>query len=130
MNELPAPEQNGNPWLGLAFLLAVLIGLGYGFWRIHLWLEDEQKVPVQKIVVTGEHSFIEQENVKIGMIRQRHPGSFFELDVERVHQDLEAMPWVYRASVRKRWPNSLNVYLVEQVAAAVWNSDHVVEPVW
>ena len=45
------------------------------------------------------------------------------MNVERAHQDVEALPWVYRASVRKRWPNGLEIYVVEQIPAAKWNGD-------
>lgn len=116
-------ENKQQPaWGGLAFLLVVLVGLFYAGFVLNDWLEDEQQVPVQQIVVSGDRQFIDDAVVK-KLIRDKHPGSFFELDVEQVHHDLEALPWVYRASVRKRWPNSLNIYLVEQVAAAKWNSD-------
>ena len=36
---------------------------------------------------------------------------------------VEAMPWVYRASVRKRWPSGLEIFVVEQQPAAIWNGD-------
>lgn len=116
-----AQIQTGR-WAGAAFLIAVLIALVYGLWQGSHWLEDEQQAPLQQIVVSGDRTHVDDAHVST-LIRTRHPGSFFELDVNRVHRDIEAMPWVYRASVRKRWPNSLNVYVVEQVAAARWNSD-------
>lgn len=114
--------SNQPAWGGLTFLVFVLVGLIYAGFELNDWLEDEQQVPVQQIVLSGDRQFIDDAVVK-NLIRDKHPGSFFELDVERVHHDLEALPWVYRASVRKRWPNSLNIYLVEQTATAVWNSD-------
>lgn len=114
--------KNHASWGGLAFLVLVLLSLVYAAVVINDWLEDEQQAPIQQIVVSGERRFIEDEQVRM-LVRENHSGSFFELNVEQVHKDLEAMPWIYRASVRKRWPNSLNIYVVEQVAAASWNSD-------
>lgn len=109
-------------WGGVAFLGLVLLTLVYGFWVIADWLEDEQQAPIQFISVTGDRTQINDQEVE-ALIREKHAGSFFELNVNKLHRDLEMMPWVYHASVRKRWPNSLNVYVVEQVAAARWNSD-------
>ena len=122
---MEALEEQGKrhiPWGGIGFLFVVLAGLVYATFAIRGWLEDEQQVPVQQIVLTGDRKHIDDGQVEL-LIRQTQPGSFFELNVEQVHKDLEDLPWVYRASVRKRWPNSLNVYLVEQVATARWNSD-------
>lgn len=122
MSEESGKSISSTTWWGLGFLITVLVTLIYALWSINEWLEDEQQVPVQKIVITGERTHINDQQVR-DLIRNRHAGSFFELNVERVHQDLESMPWIYRASVRKRWPNSLNVYLVEEVASARWNGD-------
>ena len=35
---------------------------------------------------------------------------------------------MYRASVRKQWPNRLKVYLVEQTPVARWNEDLMLNP--
>lgn len=121
MTQEQMPEQQVQ-WGGLVFLFVVLALLGYLAWLINLWLEDEQQVPLQDIVLTGARQHIDDGEL-IARIRQTQAGSFFELNVEQVHQNLEDMPWVYSASIRKRWPNSLKIYLVEQVPAAHWNSD-------
>lgn len=118
----PITQYNYQLWSGIAFLLAMLLALGFGFSQITDWLEDEQQAPIQHIIVTGERSQVDQLALE-KLIREKHAGSFFELNVDKLHRDLEMMPWIYHASVRKRWPNSLNIYVVEQVAEAKWNND-------
>lgn len=107
---------------GMAFLLILLGTIVYGGLAIKSWSEDEQQAPLNEVSVSGTRLYIEDTNIE-RLIRQSQPGSFFELNVELAHKDVEAMPWVYRASVRKRWPNSLKVYVVEQSPAAHWNDD-------
>lgn len=107
---------------GIVFLVLVLLGLAYGGWQLNEWLEDEQKAPINQIIITGKRTQISDSNVE-GAIRKEHPESFFELDVDELHREIEAMPWVYQASVRKRWPNSLNIHVVEEIASARWNND-------
>lgn len=107
---------------GMLFLVLVLVGLAYGGWQLNDWLEDEQKAPINQILITGKRIQISDGDVEEA-IRKRHPESFFELDVNELHREIVAMPWVYRASVRKRWPNSLNINVVEEIASARWNSD-------
>ncbi|MFQ3235212.1 MAG: cell division protein FtsQ [Paraglaciecola sp.] len=107
---------------GMVFLLILLGTIIYAGVAIKNWSEDEQRAPLNDVTVSGERLYI--DDVKIErFIRQSQPGSFFELDVDQAHKDVQAMPWVYRASVRKRWPNSLKVYVVEQTPAARWNDD-------
>ncbi|KXI30912.1 cell division protein FtsQ/DivIB [Paraglaciecola hydrolytica] len=125
MNEqlqLPPPQARSQMFIGIAFLLTLLVVLVIGTVKLVDWLDDEQQAPVQKIVISGERKFIDDQQVE-RLVRESQPGSFFELDVAQTHHDIEALPWVYRASVRKRWPNGLEIYVVEQLPAARWNDD-------
>ncbi|GAL06479.1 cell division protein FtsQ [Photobacterium aphoticum] len=47
-------------------------------------------------------------------------------DVDDIQHALEAMPWVARAAVRKQWPDTLKVYLVEQQPVASWDDQYLV----
>lgn len=120
--QLSAPQSRSTMLFGLAFLLTLVIGLIVGLVKLVTWLDDEQQAPVQKIVISGQRQFLDDKDVE-ALVRQSQPGSFFELNVAQTHEEIEALPWVFRASVRKRWPNGLEVYVVEQVPAARWNDD-------
>lgn len=125
MSELPAldkPQKSSHFYMGLGFFICLLVLLVFGVAKLNTFLEDEQQAPVQDIVVSGERTFIDDQQIE-RLIKQTQPGSFFELDVNQTHQTLEAMPWVYRASVRKRWPSGLEIFVVEQQPAAIWNGD-------
>lgn len=116
------PIKGSQFYLGLAFFITVLVLLVFAGIKLNVWLEDEQRAPVQDIFVSGERTFIQDQKIE-SLIKRTQPGSFFELDVEKTHQTVEAMPWVYRASVRKRWPSGLEIYVVEQQPSAIWNGD-------
>ena len=51
---------------------------------------------------------------------------FFDLDVKQVQLSLESHPWVHRASVQRRWPDTLVVDLAEQVIIARWNETRAI----
>lgn len=114
-------------WLGLLSLVLVISALTWLFVTISQWLEDEQRVPVQEIVVSGERKFIDDSTVQT-VVRLAQPGSFFELDVNQALDAIEALPWVHKASVRKEWPARLKVYLIEQQPVAHWNGDMLLNP--
>jgi len=125
MSQLPVMKMlHKNPHLcmGLTFFISLLGLFVFALVELNKWLEDEQQAPVQNIVVSGELTFIDDKNIKM-LIKRTQPGSFFELDVNQTHQAVEAMAWVYRASVRKRWPNGLEIFVVEQQPSAIWNGD-------
>ena len=125
MSEVPLldkPQKGSQFYLGLAFFITLLFLLGVGLVKLNAWLEDEQQAPVQDIVVSGNRTFIDDVEVE-ELVKRTQSGSFFELNVDETHKTVEAMPWVYRASVRKRWPSGLEVFVVEQIPTAIWNSD-------
>ncbi len=115
-------ESDANRLSGFIFFLLVIGGLVFGAIKVQAWLQDEQQLPVQRIIFSGERKVLADAQMEAS-IRASQKGSFFALDVNEVHLLLEDMPWVYRASVRKRWPSSLHIYLIEQVPVASWNDD-------
>jgi cell division protein FtsQ len=121
-NDRVGETQEPNRIVGLITFIFVIAGFIYGGLQVKQWLEDEQQLPVQKIIFSGTRTVLDDQQME-ALIRQNQKGSFFALDVNEVYELLEDMPWVFRASVRKRWPNSLHIYVVEQEPVAVWNDD-------
>ncbi|QJR80022.1 FtsQ-type POTRA domain-containing protein [Alteromonas pelagimontana] len=114
-------------WAGVVFLLVVLTALVMGGIKVQAWLQDEQRAPVQVVDFSGEFEHVNVVQLE-RLIRKSQPGSFFALDVNEVFQLVESQPWIYRASVRKQWPNTLKIYLVEQTPVAQWNEDMLLNP--
>ncbi|WMC10119.1 cell division protein FtsQ/DivIB [Oceanimonas pelagia] len=111
---------------GLLFFLLVLGTLIWGLWQAVMWATAANQVPVNSLIVQGEHRFVSQDEIRQSVLALPEVGNFFTLEVDRVQQQLQALPWVYQASVRKQWPDSLRVYIVEQPVAAFWNEDALV----
>lgn len=112
---------------GIAFLVGVIALLAYMGLQFKYFLQDEQRSPVQVIEFTGEFNHVDIGELE-RVIRNAQPGSFFALDVNDVHKVIEDHPWIYRASVRKQWPKTLQIYLVEQIPVVVWNGDMMLNP--
>ncbi|TDF39352.1 FtsQ-type POTRA domain-containing protein [Alteromonadaceae bacterium M269] len=127
MNELvPTPEgsedKEKSAVSGVIFFVLLLLVLVFAGFKSYQWLKDEQRLPVQNIVISGERQFVDDDKLRAA-VHKALPGSFFDLDVDVAHEVIEARPWVYKASVRKEWPNTLRVYVTEQQAVARWNDD-------
>jgi cell division protein FtsQ len=53
-------------------------------------------------------------------------GNFFAVDLAELRAGLERLPWVRRASVRRAWPDRIEVALEEHVALARWGNEGLV----
>jgi cell division protein FtsQ len=84
-------------------------------------LSHPQTLPVNKIRVHG--AFV---NVDEAMLHRAIAGviagGYFNVDVERVREVVEQLPWVHKASVRRVWPDTLSVSVVEQKPIAISKS--------
>ena len=61
-----------------------------------------------------------------GKLSAQLGGSLFEFDVDAARQNLISNPWVKSAEVRKVYPDTIVVDLVERVPVALWKADGVV----
>ncbi len=79
----------------------------------------EKVFPFRQISVLGaNHADTRTEAWKLTRALQ---GGFFSIDLQQVHADFVALPWVRQAQIRRLWPGRLVVELTEHQAAAAWN---------
>ena len=81
-----------------------------------------QSIPVQRISVTGELEHTRAEAVQ-EMVQPALAGGFLNADLQHIRRQLEGLPWIYEATVRRKWPNALEIHVVEQLPIARWGSD-------
>jgi cell division protein FtsQ len=108
--------------LGLAFFICVLISLISIGWWLKNTLIDQENLPVNSVVISGEMPYTKQEEVLTAM-NTINLGNFFQVDVNEIQSKVSALPWVYSVSVRKQWPNEVKIYVVDQTPIALWNGD-------
>lgn len=75
--------------------------------------------PLREVVVQGQLNQVTRTQVEYAA-RSAVQGNFFTVDLDAVRAAFEKLPWVRRADVRRRWPDSLELSIEEQVAAARW----------
>jgi len=103
-------------WLSpVAVLLACIAVSAVAWWGVM----ELRRVPVQHIAVSGklEHTSTDsvQELVRAGLV-----DGFLEVALGHIKQQLEQLPWVYSARVSRRWPDRLEIHIVEQLPIARW----------
>jgi cell division protein FtsQ len=81
---------------------------------------------VNSVRVAGEFNHVSRNTLERVVADQITKG-FFEVDVEAVRVASRALPWVREASVRRVWPDSLHVAIVEREPVARWNAHDLME---
>ncbi len=108
------------PYLKMAALLALVVApVGYALVQGGRWLVDPATFPVRSVKVEGEFRYLDRAALERTV--SAHAGSgLLRLDVEAVRAEVEGLPWVARASVRRVWPDGLVVRVGEQQPLARW----------
>ena len=112
---------NTNPvWLVLRLIAALMffVVLSYGA----DWALRAENFPVQSVRFEGPFRHVTQrqlERATLDLVR----GNFFLVDLDALQRRVEALPWVYRASVRRLFPHNIAIRFSEQQLAARWGED-------
>ncbi len=88
---------------------------------------DASRLPLSRLVVTGERHYTTNDDIRQAILALGAPGTFMTQDVDVIQQQIERLPWIKQASVRKQWPDELKIHLVEYVPVARWNDLHMVD---
>jgi cell division protein FtsQ len=81
-----------------------------------------ESLPVQRISVTGELEHTQAQAVQ-DMVQPCLAGGFLHADLQQIRRQLEGLPWIYEATVRRKWPNALEIHVVEEMPIARWGHD-------
>lgn len=115
-------QLNWSLIFGVSFFLVVIFALVKITTGVSDWLVENKDAQIKHLSVLGQPQYTDEKAI-IGAIKKADLSSFFELDVKHVQRLVQSLPWVATASVRKQWPDTLQVYVVEHQAVAHWNSD-------
>lgn len=97
----------------------VVVMLGLGGFRAYQWLTHPDTLPIRDVAVEGDLKHLDtgrlQDLIHAGITR-----GFFSIDLESLQQSIETLPWVYRVSVRRYWPDRISIEVEEQAPIAHW----------
>lgn len=105
-----------GPVLVLSFGLGGLALLGAAL----VWLDR----PLQSVVVEGSFEQVSREEIRAAVVPQVR-GGLLSVDIDRIRSAVTALPWVDRVRISRRWPDTITVSITEQVAAARWGEDEL-----
>ncbi len=103
-------------WLANLLYAVAVVLLMYAvlFLVVHLpWF------PIRVVEVKGALTHVNYQQVSY-IVSRDFTGNFFTLDLVRVSTAFRKLPWVRHVSVRRQWPDTLEVSVEEHVALGRW----------
>lgn len=119
----PLPGARRRNWRRLSDLLLMLLLAAIAMLAVWYVLRD---LPIRSVRIAGTLEHVDRATLE-GVINRRLHGGFFGVDVEAVRRAVQGVSWVKEASVRRIWPDSLHVAVVERQAAARWGEHELLE---
>jgi len=89
------------------------------------WLLRSSLFPMRVVEVTTPLHHASSKDLR-AVLAHYAAGNFFAARIDEVRAAAEQVPWVRRASVRRVWPDRLEVAIEEHVAFARWGAEGLV----
>ncbi len=112
-----AASQDAAISVGLRLLSVLLLFIGAALALD--WLLRSDNFPVENVHFEGPFEHVTKEQL-VKTVEHQARGNFFALDLDAIKARVEALPWIYRASVRRYWPRDLYINFNEQQLVARW----------
>jgi cell division protein FtsQ len=109
--------------LGVAAGLLAVAALGL---LLHFMMPLFTGPALTRLTVGGKLQHVDPAAVRL-MVQPKVGTGFFNTDVEMVSAAVEQLPWVAEAKVRREWPHTLYIDIVEEVPVARWNDDGLLD---
>lgn len=113
-------RSTANALIGFS-VFAVLYGAAY--YAVHL----PGLFPLHSVRLSAAPQRVVAPEV-LQVVRNEVDGNFFTVDIERLRQSLEKLPWVRSVSIRREFPSRLAVRMEEHQVLARWNSGARFDP--
>ncbi|MEW6119288.1 MAG: cell division protein FtsQ/DivIB [Pseudomonadota bacterium] len=119
-----SPELDAHPLCQVARVLT-WGAIGLLVYGVSGWVVAQPWFALSTLEVKTPVQHVTEAQIRL-VAERKVRGTFFTVDLERVRESLEKLPWVREARVERRWPDTLVVSLVEHVPLARWNAEALV----
>jgi cell division protein FtsQ len=85
-----------------------------------MWSLDQ---PIDAVTVAGRFARVSPSDVERAVKQKVRSVGLVSVDLNTVRNSIEAIPWVDKVTVQRAWPHGLAVVVVEQIAAARWRDN-------
>jgi cell division protein FtsQ len=105
--------------IGAGVLAAGLLGYTY-----HA-LTQPGRLPLRVVEINGNFNRLDRDDIR-ETVRGAMDGGFLTVDMAAVRRAVRAMPWVAEVSIRRVWPDRLQMHVTEEQPLARWGEDALI----
>ncbi|WP_331828405.1 cell division protein FtsQ/DivIB [Candidatus Blochmannia sp. SNP] len=111
-----------HPLLDWILLFIAIIGVVWIFYYVKTWIYNSCCCPVSCMIVTGNRYYTTNTDINQIIIKLGVLGTFITQDINIIQKKIECLPWIQQVSIRKQWPDTLKIHIVEHIPLAYWNN--------
>jgi cell division protein FtsQ len=104
----------------------VLLSVAALLWTAVAWAARQPPVRVREVVVRGALTHVDAAQLE-SVVRRELSGTFFTMNLESARASLGKLPWVRNVSLRRQWPQRLEVTVEEHVPFGRWSDTALVD---
>lgn len=90
-------------------------------WNVYT-LHQRNDFALEKVKVVATYEHLDSKMLQ-NIIESCVSTNFFDVDTANLRRELLRLPWVYRVSIRRKWPDTILVNIEEQKAIAQWKDE-------
>lgn len=98
----------------------------WGMYTIKVWLYSYCCNPLSCVVLTGKRVFTTNNDIRNAIMQSGVLGTFLTQDINVIQKKIEQLSWIKQVSVRKKWPDILQIHLIEYIPIAYWNNNSMI----
>jgi cell division protein FtsQ len=110
------PKINWRRW---SMTIASLAGVAAAV-SVVMWSLDQ---PIDTVTVAGRFARVSASDVERAVKQKVRNVGLVSVDLNTVRASIVSIPWVDKVTVQRAWPHGLAVVVTEQVAAARWREN-------
>jgi cell division protein FtsQ len=95
------------------------------------WTEHKQALadllPIKYVRVEGLFQYISKDTIQKAL-EPYVKTDFFSVDMQVIHQVVMQLPWMKKATVKRVWPDAIDIKVYEQIPAVRWGEKGLLNP--
>lgn len=108
--------ETSSKWLTV-FVILLFFSLAGTFLADRIF--NPENFRITDIEIRGDFNHVNTEDIS-SVVNNRISGNYFSVDLEDLENRINTLSWVHSTSLRRQWPSTLVIDIVEVVPVAIW----------